>query len=497
MLYRLPELQGQADVIIVEGEKDADNLVARGLVATTNVSGAGKWKAEYTEQLVAAKVARVAIIGDNDIPGQAHATAIARACVAHGLDVKLVRLPGLPPVREKHGEDVSDWLELNSVDELQAVILATAPFSAEAAEDGLEPRISIRSIGDSLARASGELVVRYAVHPYIPVRGLIAVSGGPGVGKGKFAQDLMLARASAQRFLGQDVVPGPSLFWSGEQGMDEDDRVFQAFARGRDIVPAAITHPLFVLSDPPSQIDHPTMRAQVFDLARQHPGLLVVLDSIRRAFPGDEIISETPDRFFRDIFVPLRTLGATVLFLAHPPKPPAQGELRPDSLLRGSGDWLAILDSFLVLKAAGRQRLDHRTEDIHSTLLHVKARRGPRADEGTLTLHVTNDETPDLCFAFSFTPGGTEVTKAQVAIEALAAFYRERGRAGRRDYLNAFKDRFSERQLDPARKMLVAQGLLKEVDGGAGRASVWGWVGGNTGVNAIPLFEQESLDAVL
>ena len=41
-LYRLPELQGQRSVFVVEGEKDADRLVAEGVAATTNAGGAGK-----------------------------------------------------------------------------------------------------------------------------------------------------------------------------------------------------------------------------------------------------------------------------------------------------------------------------------------------------------------------------------------------------------------------------------------------------------------------
>ncbi|WLB05468.1 hypothetical protein QIH87_25100 [Bradyrhizobium elkanii] len=46
--YRLPELlEAEHDeVLIVEGEKDADRLAAIGLMATTNAGGAGKWSAD-------------------------------------------------------------------------------------------------------------------------------------------------------------------------------------------------------------------------------------------------------------------------------------------------------------------------------------------------------------------------------------------------------------------------------------------------------------------
>jgi putative DNA primase/helicase len=53
--YRLPELiQAAASgrvVFIVEGEKDADNLNAIGITATTNSMGAGKWRDEYGDFL--------------------------------------------------------------------------------------------------------------------------------------------------------------------------------------------------------------------------------------------------------------------------------------------------------------------------------------------------------------------------------------------------------------------------------------------------------------
>ena len=51
VLYRLPELL-KADpaetVFVVEGEKDADNPISAGAVATTNPMGAGKWRDHYS-----------------------------------------------------------------------------------------------------------------------------------------------------------------------------------------------------------------------------------------------------------------------------------------------------------------------------------------------------------------------------------------------------------------------------------------------------------------
>lgn len=125
--FKYPDLAGSATVYNVEGEKDVLTLWALGLPATCNSGGAGKWTDDLTAQLVEIGVREVVILPDNDRPGQKHGKAVARSCRAAGLMVRVCRLPGLPPVRAKHGEDVTDWLESgHTSDELRAA-LAEAP----------------------------------------------------------------------------------------------------------------------------------------------------------------------------------------------------------------------------------------------------------------------------------------------------------------------------------------------------------------------------------
>ena len=108
VLYHLPELLA-ADpatwVFVVEGEKDADNLVALGLLATCNAGGAGKWQDTYSEAL---RGRRVAVIPDGDAPGWTHAQDVARRL--QGI-AEMVRIVDLGQIKGFQGKDASDWIE--------------------------------------------------------------------------------------------------------------------------------------------------------------------------------------------------------------------------------------------------------------------------------------------------------------------------------------------------------------------------------------------------
>ena len=133
-LYRLPAVKAAMasgePIYLVEGEKDADSLVAAGLCTTTNFEGAAaggqkpKWRDSYTKALAGADVV---LVPDNDEPGKAHMRHVAAALAGSAL-VRLLELPGLPAKG-----DVSDWLNQgHTVDELKALADATAPDSGGA-----------------------------------------------------------------------------------------------------------------------------------------------------------------------------------------------------------------------------------------------------------------------------------------------------------------------------------------------------------------------------
>ncbi len=129
VLYRLPEVRAAEEVIVCEGEKDADRLRSLRFVTTTNVEGASedgkkpKWRAEYSAAL---KGKRLVLLPDNDDPGRAHMEHVARSCLAAGAaSVKVIPLEGL---RAKG--DVSDWLDAgHTAAELRKMIAKTPAWT--------------------------------------------------------------------------------------------------------------------------------------------------------------------------------------------------------------------------------------------------------------------------------------------------------------------------------------------------------------------------------
>ncbi len=101
--YKLPSILKSVSVIIVEGEKDADNLGRIGFTASCCPMGAGKWKPEYNEHF---RDRDVVIIPDNDEPGRKHSRDVANSLKGIARTLKILDLEGLA---EK--EDVTDWIE--------------------------------------------------------------------------------------------------------------------------------------------------------------------------------------------------------------------------------------------------------------------------------------------------------------------------------------------------------------------------------------------------
>src|SRR5262245_21161134 len=84
------------DDLARRGREGRGTLIERGLVATTNPGGAGKWRYEYSETL---RGARVVILPDNDDPGRQHAQSVAQHLQGVAAEVRVPEWRGLPEKR--------------------------------------------------------------------------------------------------------------------------------------------------------------------------------------------------------------------------------------------------------------------------------------------------------------------------------------------------------------------------------------------------------------
>lgn len=130
VLFQLPELIASAKseiVYIVEGEKKVKALEAWGMIATCNVSGAGKWLAAYNPYF---RDRDVVILPDNDqvdsvtgaCPGRDHAKKIISNLTGVAKSIRVVDLPGLPPKG-----DIVDWQAAGNTKEQFLEIISAPP----------------------------------------------------------------------------------------------------------------------------------------------------------------------------------------------------------------------------------------------------------------------------------------------------------------------------------------------------------------------------------
>ena len=106
VLYNLPGIvkarNENKTIFIVEGEKDADNLIKLGFAATTTVSSKA-WIKEYNEYFLNAKVV---VIGDNDATGKEHIEVLKSNLLESCSSFKIVKLP-----MDEEKSDISDYID--------------------------------------------------------------------------------------------------------------------------------------------------------------------------------------------------------------------------------------------------------------------------------------------------------------------------------------------------------------------------------------------------
>ena len=359
IIYRWQEVAARPSeaVYVVEGEKDADNLAAVGLLATTVPNGS------WPEDLSPLKGRKIYVLADNDAAGEKKA-AIALEKLQGLATVRRVELPDLPDKG-----DVSDWLaDGNTVEQLQALAKAAPPV---AANQNNVPRII----------SSAELVRGFVPPDYhldgIAQKGFI-YSMTAATGTGKTAVLLLIASLTAEggEMSGREVARGRVVYFAGENpddvtmrwiGMAHEmgfslDEIDVHFIKDRFSVPEALA----------------AIRSQVDDLGGAD---LVVVDTSAAYFHGtDENGNTELGKHARDLRMLTMLPGRPCVMVAcHPTKNATSDNLLP----RGGGAFIAEMDGNLTLaKSDGIVKMHwqgkHRGPDFEPLSIELKTITAPR-----------------------------------------------------------------------------------------------------------------------
>jgi AAA domain len=220
--YRLPDLlaaQGVSPVFIVEGEKDAETLEALGHLATTNPNGALAWHGDLNKFFAGLDVL---IVPDADKAGEERIGMLCDQLAGIAASIKIVRLPGLE-FREKHGEDITDWIKKHGHTNEEFIELAKKAPAYEPSEQRPKKRLTATpwKVKDAKKmKPRAWLYGRQFIRNY-----LCAGFGAPGGGKSSKRLVEAVAMATGRDLLGVTPVQRCRVwYWNGEDPQEETER---------------------------------------------------------------------------------------------------------------------------------------------------------------------------------------------------------------------------------------------------------------------------------
>lgn len=380
VLYRLPEVlkaKPTQTILIVEGEKDADRLAELGLVATTNVAGAGKWRDDYSDALRGRKVC---ILPDNDEAGRKHADVIATSLQGAAASVKVIFLPGLA---EKG--DVSDWLDAgHTLPELRELVNNAPEFvPPKAVAHTVESlhRFSFTSLDDLLIEPIEEK--RYVVDRMLICAGFSLWCAKPKTGKSTGARNLAVAIAEGGSFCGRSCRQGKVIYLCLEEKRAEvADHFRRMGASGPHIL-------IFTGATPKDVLD------ALASAIEEHEPALVIIDPLSRFIRVPDFSDYGAITLALEPLVDLARNSKCqthIMSLHHNGK---GGDLREagDAVL-GSTALFGIVDTLITMRKRERARtietVQRYGEDLPETILHLDPESGIVSDAGDMAEFTLN-----------------------------------------------------------------------------------------------------------
>lgn len=163
--------------------------------------------------------------------------------------------------------------------------------------------------------------------------------GLPGCMKSTLSLTLATAITNGKEVLGMKTRRGTILYMDAENGMETIRSRIVALKKGLGI--RSNQYPLFYHPYGVNLEDFHQLEA-IFEFIGQKNVNLVILDTFRSFFSGEENSSGEVNQFFRNFVNPLRERGVCVLLLHHSNK--------PGTTYRGSSDVAGKVDSFFCME---------------------------------------------------------------------------------------------------------------------------------------------------
>jgi hypothetical protein len=357
--YRLPEVTEAIaldhTVYIVEGEKDADNLIKQGVPATCNAGGVGKWRFELSEFFHGGDVV---ILQDNDpqarnpdppkgdgalrwhpdgrpvLPGQDHAQEVARQMALVAARVRVLDLA-------KHWRDmplkgdVSDWFKAGgTADKLYALaehepIWNPAPFRSRFG--GLR--------WEQIGSGGAADCYQWYIEDVVPAGEIVLIFGDSGSGKSFDAFDMAMASARGHIWNGFNVEPGLNIYVAAEAGKGFGKRKL-AYVQHHKLDPAKPL-PLYLVTKRPNFFSSDEDVIALIDEIKAvrgtyaDPLVAIYLDTLSALAPGMNENASQDVSLVRMRLERLReAFGVAVILVHHKPKggstPRGHGSLTAD-----------------------------------------------------------------------------------------------------------------------------------------------------------------------
>jgi putative DNA primase/helicase len=313
LLYNLPDVVSAKNIIVCEGEKDANNLkaalnaTAPQLAVTTSPRGAGRWLDEFGV-FTAGK--QVVVLADNDDPGRNHAQQVAASCYRWAAGVKLLELPGL----QEHG-DTSDFLKTHKAIEI-VELAKTSPWWRPPSSESPSLFMTVTQFREKAVRHQDWLVeglIQRGTNGMMIAR--------PKCGKSFAILDLALALAGGQKWL-DFYVPKRvrTALVSREDFYGLTQWREQKLASARRLTPEELDGYLYINAKglkPKVMLDYPEdVSALIADLKRYKSEFLIL--DVMRVLHGAEENDNTDMQKIIDVLNHIQSeTGASVCLIHH------------------------------------------------------------------------------------------------------------------------------------------------------------------------------------